>query len=160
MNLPGPPPHPQALQDAEHLKLLAIFHYVLAGLAALFGSIPIIHVVVGIMMVSGKIPMGHPPAGAPAGTPMPVTPMDFGWFFIVLGGGMIVLSWTYAGLMFYAGRCLSARQKRTFCFVMACISCIHIPMGTALGIFTILVLQRPSVQALFDRPLPGGYLNT
>jgi len=156
MESSGPPPHPQALQDAEHLKLLAIFHYVLAGLAALLGSIPIIHVVLGIMMVSGNFPKGHAPSGSSASG----MPIEFGWFFIVLGGGMIVLSWAYAGCLFYAGRCLSARQKRTFCFVMACISCIHVPLGTALGVFTILVLQRPSVQALFDRPQPGGYLNS
>jgi len=159
MDMPGPPPHPQALQDAEHLKLLAIFHYVFAGMAALFGSIPIIHVIIGIMMVSGKIPMG-PPASSSAGAPPPLMPSDFGWFFIVIGGGIVLLSWVYAGLVFYAGRCLSARQKRTFCFVMACISCLHVPLGTALGVFTMLVLQRPTVQALFARQLPGGYSNT
>ena len=159
MENPGPPPHPQAMLDAEHLKLLAIFHYVLAGLAALFGSIPIIHVLIGVMMVSGKFPMG-PPSGPSSSPPSAAMPTEFGWFFIVIGGGIILLSWVYAGLLFYAGRCLSARQKRTFCFVMACISCLHVPFGTALGVFTILVLQRPSVQALFNRPQMGGYLNT
>ena len=157
MDMPGPPPHPQALQDAEHLKLLAVFHYVLAGLAALVGSIPIIHVVLGVAMVSGKFPLGPPPGSSSHSSGMPP---EFGWLFIVMGSVFILISWVYAGLLFYAGRCLSARQKRTFCFVMACISCIHFPLGTALGVFTILVLQRPSVQALFNRPLPGGYLNS
>jgi hypothetical protein len=161
MEHPGPPPHPQAMLDAEHLKLLAIFHYVLAGLAALFGSIPIIHVLMGVMIVSGKFPgpVSAPP-GSTSGPAMAGMPAEFGWFFIVIGGGLILVSWVYAGLLFYAGRCLSARQKRTFCFVMACLSCLHVPFGTALGVFTILVLQRPSVQALFNRPQVGGYLNT
>ena len=159
----GPPPHPLTLVDAEHLKLLSIFHYVLAGLAALIGSFPIIHVIIGIMMVSGKFsfPVSPPPSGA-SGTPppMPGFPPEFGWMFIIMGSAIILLSWVYAGLLFYSGRCLSARRKWTFSFVMACISCIHIPLGTALGVFTILVLQRPTVKALFDRPQPGGYLNT
>lgn len=157
----GPPPHPQAILDAEHLKLLAIFHYVLAGLAALFGSLPIFHVLIGIAMVSGKFtfPVPPPPSGTTSAPPMTGFPPAFGWMFIVMGGGIILLSWTYAVLLFYSGRCISARRKWTFSFVMACISCIHIPLGTALGVFTILVLQRPSVKALYDRQLPGGYLN-
>ncbi|MEK7953915.1 hypothetical protein [Luteolibacter soli] len=162
MQTPGPPPHPQAILDAEHLKLLSIFHYVLAGVAALFGSIPIFHVLFGVMIVNSKFPVPVPPpsAGAPATPPMTGFPEAFGWMFIVMGSAFILLSWTYAGLLFYSGRCLSARRKWTFSFVMACISCIHVPFGTALGVFTILVLQRPSVKALFDRPQVGGYLNS
>lgn len=154
MDIPGPPPHPQAVQDTEHLKLLAIFHYVLGGITMIFGSIPIIHVVIGIMMVSGRIPMGKPSG------PASMSPDQFGWLFILMGGGFIVVAWTFAILLIYAGRCLSARQKRMFCFVIGCLSCAQFPLGTALGVFTILVLQRPSVKELFDRPLPGGYLNT
>jgi hypothetical protein len=160
MENPGPPVHPQAFADAEHLKLLAVFHYVLAGLAVLFGSLPIIHVLFGIMMVNSKIPMPPPPSGATGAPVMTGFPAAFGWMFIVMGSAFIFISWVYAGLMFYSGRCLSARRKWTFSFVMACISCIQVPLGTALGVFTILVLQRPSVKALFDRQSPGGYLNT
>ncbi|MCW1885872.1 hypothetical protein OKA04_14125 [Luteolibacter flavescens] len=146
----GPPPHPQAIQDAEHLKLLVIFHYVVGGMTALFGSFPIIHVVMGFMMVDGRA-FGPPGSGPPP---------EFGWFFIVVGCCFILLAWTLAILMIYSGRCLSARRKRTFCFVIGCISCAGFPLGTALGIFTIIVLQRPSVRALFDRPETGGYLNS
>ena len=38
-------------QDQEHLRLLSIFYYVCAGLTALFACIPIIHLVLGLMMV-------------------------------------------------------------------------------------------------------------
>lgn len=147
----GPPPHPQAIQDADHLKLLAIFHYVLAGITALMGCIPIIHVVLGAMMVSGKFPGGAPSSSAP--------PAEVGWFFIVIGSAVILLAWAFAACLVMAGRWISARRNWTFCFVMACISCINMPLGTALGVFTILVLQRPSVKPLFGRPAPGGYLN-
>jgi hypothetical protein len=41
------PPSPQQILDNEHLKLLAIFHYVLAGLSGLLACIPIIHVSIG-----------------------------------------------------------------------------------------------------------------
>ena len=151
----GPPPNPQMMQDAEHLKLLAVFHYVLGGLTALFGSFPIIHVAIGFAIVSGKFgPGAH---GSSSGGP---PPDQFGWIFVIFGGVAILLFWTFAALLIYSGRCLSARRNHTFCFVIACLSCVGFPLGTALGVFTILVLQRPTVKALFDQPLPGGYLNT
>lgn len=149
---PGPPPHPQELQDAEHLKLLAIFHYVLAGLTFIGGSFPIIHVAMGWMIVSGKIPMA--PASGGSGPPA-----EFGWLFIIMGSCFILAFWTFAVLLLISGRFLSARRKRMFCFVIACLSCAGFPLGTALGVFTILVLQRPTVRALFDQTLPAGYLN-
>lgn len=46
----------------------------------------------------------------------------------------------------------------TFVFVMACVQCANVPFGTALGVFTILVLQRPSVKALFEGLPPVGHL--
>jgi hypothetical protein len=36
------------------------------------------------------------------------------------------------------------------CFVVAAIECIFMPFGTVLGVFTIIVLSRPSVKALFQ----------
>lgn len=147
---PGPPPHPQLLEDAEHLKLLSIFQYVMAGMTALAGCIPILHVVIGIVMVSGTLP------SSPSSPPPPAA---FGWLFIGMGGMVILLAWTMAVLQFLTARWLGARRRRMFCFVMACIQCAGFPVGTALGVFTILVLQRPTVRTLFDAPDPGGYLN-
>ena len=152
MEAPGPPPHPQMLQDAEHLKLLAIFHYVLAGLQVLFGCFFIIYIVMGGFMLSGGMGSGTAPSPAP--------PKELGWFFILIGGFAILLSWGMAVGHFLAGRWISSRQNWMFCFVVACIGCINVPLGTALGIFTILVMQRPTVKQIFGRPLPGTYLNS
>jgi len=38
-------------RDAEHLQLLAIFHYVVAGLAALFSFFPLFYSVIGGFLV-------------------------------------------------------------------------------------------------------------
>ena len=40
-------------QDAEHLRILSIFHYVVAGLLALFSMFPIVHLAIGIASVAG-----------------------------------------------------------------------------------------------------------
>jgi hypothetical protein len=136
---------------------LVVFHYVLAGLMALMSCIPIIHLVMGLAMVSGKIPMGSPPTG-----PGPPDMTWMGWIFVVVGALAILGGWTVAVLTFFAGKALSARRSWTFVFVMACVQCLWVPVGTALGVFTIIVLQRPSVKALFDAQsgrLPSPYSN-
>ena len=59
--------------------------------------------------------------------------------------------------MILAGRWLGSARNRMFCFVNACIMCLHAPFGTALGIFTILVLSRPSVVARFEANQHGYF---
>ena len=49
----------------------------------------------------------------------------------------------------YAGRCISRRQKYTFCLIAAGLNCMHMPIGTILGVFTLIVLTRDSVRQLF-----------
>jgi hypothetical protein len=127
--------------DAEHLRLLSIFHYVVAGLAAVFGSFPIIHLVMGLLIVQGAF---EKPG-------QPDFPRAFGWVFVGFAGAMILMFWTLAVLLAVAGRQLSRRRGYTFCLVTAAIACAFLPFGTVLGVFTIIVLMRPSVKRLFGR---------
>ena len=152
MQVIEPPPQPQAMEDAEHIRMLSIFHYVLAGLAVLAGFFPAIYLVFGVVIVSGVIPASSAGSGGPP-------PDAFGWMFVAIGALGLLMVWGWAVSLFLAGRWIAARKNRTFCFVVAAISCAGFPLGTALGVFTIMVLQRPSVRALFDSPSPGGYLN-
>jgi hypothetical protein len=50
---------------------------------------------------------------------------------------------------------LSERRNPTFIMVIAAIQCLNMPLGTALGVFTIVVLQRASVKRLFEHPSDG-----
>ena len=127
-------------QDEEHLRLLAIFHLVCAGMAALFACIPIFHLVFGLIIALKPEVFGH-------GKDQP--PAFFGWFFVAIASVFILAGWTFAGLLAWAGRCLKQRKHYTYCFIVACVACMFIPLGTALGIFTIIVLSRPTVKALF-----------
>lgn len=38
--------------------------------------------------------------------------------------------------------------------VVAGVSCLSIPLGTALGVFTFIVLSRPSIVRLFEEQSP------
>jgi hypothetical protein len=49
-------------RDREHLRLLAIFHYVVAGLAALFSFFPLLYTTVGAIFIFAA---RHPAAAGP-----------------------------------------------------------------------------------------------
>ena len=134
-------------QDEQHLKLLSVFHFVVAGMAVLFALFPIIHLVVGIAMVSGAI--------ADAGDDE--FPRFIGWFFIAFSATWIMVGLAFATALAIAGRGLMARRHYAYCFVMACIACAFMPFGTVLGVLTVIFLSRESVKALFGSPsVPGS----
>ena len=131
-------------QDQEHLRLLSIFHYVVAGLAALFACFPLIHLAIGLFFILAPASLSGP------GQPPP--PAFLGWFFVVFASAFILAGWTFAACVFHAGRCLAKRRRLLFCQVMAGVECMFMPFGTVLGVFTLIVSMRPSVKPLFDGP--------
>ena len=127
-------------EDTQHLRLLSIFHYVVAGMLALISMFPIIHLAMGIAIVAGAfddVEKGTPP------------PAFFGWIFILLPGAFILCGLTMAVGIAIAGRRLNQNRSYMFCLVVAGIECMFMPVGTVLGVFTIIVLMRPSVKEMF-----------
>ena len=127
-------------QDEEHLRLLSIFHYIVGGIAACFAFFPIIHLIMGIVMLAG----GFQDASGKG------PPAAFGLIFVIMALLIMSVGWTLAICLIIAGKRLAKRKRYNFCFVIACISCIFMPFGTILGVFTIIVLMRPSVKDFFD----------
>jgi hypothetical protein len=83
-------------------------------------------------------------------------PAALGWVFIAVGGGIMLVLWTLAGCLLFAGRCLARQKAYMFCFVVACLSCLQMPLGTLLGVFTLIVLSRPSVKDRFEAVRHGA----
>lgn len=125
--------------DETHLNQLSLGFKIYAGVNALFSCFPIIHLFLGIMMVTGGMDDGRNPP-----------PPFFGWFFIIFALVFMTFGWTLSVCNFYAGRFLKQRRNYTFCFVMSCINCAFMPLGTILGVFGIIVLIRNSVKNLFS----------
>ena len=131
--------------DSEHLRLLAIFHYVVSGLAVLFSFFPLLYSAMGgFMLYAAHHPGPHNQEPPPA---------IVGWIFIVLGAFFFLAGVAMAICILIAGRSLARQRRYWFAFVMACIECLFMPFGTILGVFTIIVLSRESVKALFSIPV-------
>jgi hypothetical protein len=128
--------------DSEHLWLLAIFHYVVAGLGMLFSFFPLLYSAVGGFMLYAA---HHP---GPNNQEPP--PAILGLIFIVLGALFFLVGVVMAICILVAGRSLARQRRYWFAFVVACIECLFIPFGTILGVFTIIVLSRESVKELFS----------
>lgn len=139
-----PPPIPS--KDAEHLRTLAICHYVNGGLSIVGLAFLFFHYSMMNMFFGNEQFWQH------AQSPPPFNMQEFFkvfvWFYIILGG-MLVLSGI---LNVIAGRFMQRRLHRTFCVVIAGLNCLHMPLGTLLGIFTLIVLTKDSVIQLYSRP--------
>ena len=134
-------------EDIRHLDLLSMFHYIVGGITALFSCMPIIHVIIGLSMVSGKF------FNESNGTE---PPSFMGWILVIMGAVFIVLGLSIAVCMIVAGRKLKRRKNRVFCMVVAGIECMIMPFGTVLGVFTLIALNKESIQEIFAQPGTEG----
>ncbi len=137
--------NPQLNPDQEHLRLLAIFHYVLAGITGLFSLFPVFLLLMDLALTFWPTQFGFDDAQPSA---------LFGWMFFVFAAAKILMGLTLAGLVLaglvlFTARCLSQRRRHLFCLVMAGVECIFVPIGTVLSVFTLIVLVRPTVKELF-----------
>jgi hypothetical protein len=138
----APLPRDQRNIDEDHLNLLSVFHFVGGGLA-LWGILFLMfhYEVMRFVMTNQSLWDNQKGGPSPA--------MFFRIFFIfyvAMGAWLIVSS----ALNIMSGLFLRRRKNRTFSLVVAGIDCLHFPFGTVLGIFTMIVLLRESVQRLYE----------
>jgi len=123
--------------DEEHLRLLALFHYISGGMTLVFSLFfAVMFAFMGLIFA--KIP-AQPPGQHPP-------PVEIFWLFgIFIGIGVLL-----GALEIIAARCISLRRARVFTLIMALPGVMFIPYGTILSIFTLLVLDRGSVKKLYE----------
>ncbi|HEY3128349.1 MAG TPA: hypothetical protein VGL91_02750 [Acidobacteriota bacterium] len=133
----------QAIVDQEHLKLLTIGYLVSAGTNAFFSLFGLLYAFMGVVITAAI-------SRAPARPGQDAPPEFVGWIFGLFGFGFFAILAGLGVLKFLVARRLKQRRSRTFCMVVAGVSCFGVPYGTMLGVFTFLVLSRPSVARLFQ----------
>jgi len=142
------PPMVAIDRDNEHLNTLAVMHYVWAGLLGLGLLFLYVHYMLTMQVMNAA--SSYTPPNTSEGFPLrhgePAQVIDdmmntFIYFYLI-AGGLILLGIV---LNVISARCIKQRKNRVFSIVVAAINCLQIPLGTVLGIFTIVVLNRSSV---------------
>jgi hypothetical protein len=163
---------PEDARDASHLRVLSILHYVSSGLGIIVLLFLVGHYLVmraaGEMMqaTAGRVNeearkqresvVSDPDRSSVE--PVQEIPTDFfetifdslRWLYLVIAFWVVLKM----ALNFLAARFLACRQNRTFVIVVAALNCLSIPLGTALGVFTLVVLSRPSMRGIFSEVQP------
>ena len=142
----------ETAEDASQLHALAIGHYCVGGVAAVLACFPLIHAGMGFALLSeagefGEL-LGGRSSGGVGGHSVVV-----GMFF-VMGLLFFLIGQAMAVAVIVSGRCLRRRRHYLFSFVLACVLCAFFPLGTVLGVFTIIVLSRDSVKAAYGVATP------
>ncbi len=132
------PDERQAVLDDEHLRLLALFHYISGAMtlafSLLFGVWFVFMGAVFAFVSAAHADFAGPPAAFFA---------IFGFFFL--------LGAAYGVLEVLSGRYISRRRRWLFSFIVALPRVLFIPYGVILTVFTLLVLDRPSVKQLYGK---------
>lgn len=138
----------QAIVDNEHLRLVRIGYLVSAGLAAVFSCFGILYALMGLMVGSlARAPSKDAP------------PIEIAWFFALFGFLFVAVGLGLAVARAYAAKCVRERRARVYCIVIAVVSCLEFPYGTAFAVLTLMVLTRPSVEAMFRGSGTAGSTN-
>ena len=123
--------------------MLSILFYVYGGFQTLVGFVGGIYVFMGGLML-------NEPAFSGSRAPPGIEAMP--WFFIAVGIFISIWLWALAALSFATARSLGQRRRHVLCIIGSALILLNMPLGTALGIFSLVVLLRPSVKAAFTRP--------
>ncbi|MEM8550233.1 MAG: hypothetical protein AAGF10_05525 [Verrucomicrobiota bacterium] len=139
--------------DLKHLDQLALAHYIIGGLAVLFACFPLIHLAVGIGVLTGALPLDQAQDDNGESFPAPF----FGWLFTLIGGLFFILGQAIAISIILSGRFMNTHRRYLFSFITGCILCAIFPIGTVLGVFTVIVLSRDSVKVLYNQRTPSPH---
>ncbi|WP_035991548.1 hypothetical protein [Leptolyngbya sp. KIOST-1] len=136
-------------QDIERLKVLAMLHYVVAGLVLAFALLPLVFVAIGgaVVLAPGAVTSGDGEIPSAA----------VGLIFLAIGLALFVYGLVLAIALVVSGGCLRRRKHYWFSIVVACAALTFTPLGTVLGVATLAVLVQDSVRELYCLPSNSNF---
>jgi hypothetical protein len=78
-------------------------------------------------------------------------PSPLSWIFILIGAIGMIICLVYGILTLLAAKRIKERRSYTFILVVGILNCFTGMLGIALGVFSIVELNKPDVKALFQR---------
>jgi hypothetical protein len=132
--LPGP-----TAKDESDLDLLSTLHYVWSGLlgCGTLGMMGYFVMVTGVLGIGASQGGGGGEAVAAIGV------------MAVIGVAVCAMMLALFAVHFLAASGLRKRKRRVLTYVASALMCTSFPLGTLLGVFTIMTLGRPGVKALY-----------
>jgi hypothetical protein len=131
--------------EEQQLRVLEVLHYALGGITAAFFPFGL------YFLYEGWGLMHPPPEERIAYRPGQelLDPVLWGAALVTLGVLWVTLCLMHGGLLAYVGRCIARRRRRLFSVVFSIFDLTYAPLGSALGIYALVVLSRPKVKAMF-----------
>lgn len=128
---------------ARNINTLAILQYVWAGLTMLSALIIfVIYFILGTVFTSDNMIMNGDDE---------IAFKFIGGFFLILSIVVLFILLISSVLKILCGIFMQKKKNRVFCIVIAALECFNIPLGTALGIFTIIELEKQEAKELFGK---------
>ena len=129
--------------DHEHLRTLAIFHYIFAGMNGIGAMLGAAYVCFGSFVTAGALNgLSRGGGGAP---PAPV-----GWFIILTGATIMLFALATVVMEISTAISLQRGKRKLLCTICSVLHCLNIPLGTALGVFTLIALNKPGIKLFFE----------
>jgi hypothetical protein len=122
-------------QKHNYLDILSVFHYVNGGLAMILALAALGFLGIGLGGATDWGDRWQPEAGCSIIAIMIL--------ILILVGG-------YAVLNLLTGRAIQTRRGYVLCLLTSAVNCLNMPIGTLLGVFTLVLLADPEVRPLFD----------
>ena len=131
----------QSIIDEEHLKLLVLFHRI-------YGIIVIIFSLLGIgyyLLFSFLFRFSKKSSHFTLTNNIQEPPKEIMHIFMIIIGIVILIGLIIGVCNLLSAQYIKRRKYRIFSIVVACVDCISFPLGTILGVLTMVVLLRDSV---------------
>lgn len=128
-------------RDLKHLNILSVLHYV-GGIYFVLVTLIISRYVVAGVISFIQSQGSH-------STAVSSSESFTGWGEIILISGLLMGMMVMGICMILTGRYLSKQRYRIFCSVIAVLESLSFPLGTLLGVFTLVTINRDSVKELF-----------
>lgn len=130
------------ISDRKDLLTLAVIgNYLITVLLGVWAPSALIPLTLGITMLRGSLPVARDEGAAALG---------------IVGGAIValnVLSFAFFAALavssFISARRIAARRCFTFVLIVSVVQCFFMPIGTALGVFTLWLIHQDGVKAQF-----------
>lgn len=136
------------MSEGRELRLLARLHYALAILTALapLVTIPVLHTGIGLLRSPNT-----PTAAFRSAAFSDLDTEERVWRSVLgklaVGGvaAIAAMCLVHAAVLWYIGRQIAARRRRLLVMIFSVLHLINVPLGTALSLFTFVVLGRDRI---------------